>query len=242
MPLIILSFIAGLFTIAAPCTLPLLPIIIGGSLSDPSGKSNKLRPLIICLTLAISVVLFGLLLKASTSLLGVPQQAWQWLSATILLLLGLSYLKPGLWESLSSKLNISTSSNKLLYKASQKEGYNGAILTGAALGPVFNSCSPTYALIVATIIPVNFFNGLIYLIAYALGLSLALLGVAFLGQRFKSLLKALSNPTGLAKKILGLIFILVGLAIGFGLDKKLQTYILENGWYDPISNLESKLK
>jgi cytochrome c biogenesis protein CcdA len=239
MPLIILSFFAGILTIAAPCILPLLPIVIGGSLTE---KASKLRPLVIALSLAVSVVLFGLLLKASTSLLSVPQEFWQWFSAAILILLGVSYLKPSLWESISLKLNLSGRSNKKLSESFQKEGLSGAALTGFALGPVFNSCSPTYALIVAVIIPTSFLTGLSYLIAYALGLSLSLLVLAFLGQGFKSKFKKLANPTSKLKKIIGIIFILVGLFIGFGLDKKLQTYILDQGWYAPISNFETKLK
>jgi cytochrome c biogenesis protein CcdA len=34
MLLLLISFIAGILTVLAPCILPLLPVIIGGSLSD----------------------------------------------------------------------------------------------------------------------------------------------------------------------------------------------------------------
>lgn len=239
MPLIILSFIAGILTIAAPCILPLLPIVIGGTLTE---KPSRSRPIIIALSLAISVVIFSLLLKATTTLLSVPQEFWQWFSATILVLLGLNYLKPSLWESVSLKLNLNSRSNQNLSKSFQKNGFSGAVLTGFALGPVFNSCSPTYALIVAVVIPASFWTGLSYLIAYALGLSLSILALAFLGQGFKKNFKKLANPSSSFKKIIGIIFILVGLSIGFGLDKKLQSFILDKGWYAPISNFETKLK
>jgi cytochrome c-type biogenesis protein len=240
MPLVILSFFAGVLTIAAPCILPLLPVVIGGSLTED--KPSKLRPIVIALSLAISVIVFSLLLKATTSLLSIPQEFWQWFSATILILLGVSYLKPSLWEKVSLKLSLNAKSNKKLSESFQKKGLGGAALTGAALGPVFNSCSPTYALIVAVIIPASFFTGLSYLIAYALGLSLSLLALAFLGQGFRSKFRKLANPTSKLKKAIGIIFILVGLFIGFGLDKELQAYILEKGWYAPISDLEVKLK
>lgn len=239
MPLIILSFLAGILTIAAPCILPLLPIVIGGSIAE---KPSKLRPVIISLSLALSVITFSLLIKASTSLLSIPQEFWQWFSAAILILLGLSYLKPSIWEGISLKLNLSQRSNNRLSKAFQKEGLSGAVLTGFALGPVFNSCSPTYALIVAVVIPASLLTGLSYLIAYALGLSLSLLGLAFLGQGFKSKFKKLANPSSRFKQIIGIIFILTALIIGFGIDKKIQTYVIEQGWYAPISDLETKLK
>ena len=52
--LLLVSLIAGVLTVAAPCVLPLLPIIVG--------------------SLAVSVILFTLLLKATTASLGIPPQ------------------------------------------------------------------------------------------------------------------------------------------------------------------------
>ena len=51
-------------------------------------------------------------------------------------------------------------------------------MIGAALGPVFSSCSPTYALIVATVLPQSFLSGLFYISVYVIGLALMLLLVA----------------------------------------------------------------
>lgn len=244
MALLILSFIAGVLTVAAPCVLPLLPVIVGGSLIDNSENKQKLwvRPLIIAASLAVSVVVFTLLLKATTALLGVPQSVWQVISGTIVILLGLYYVWPSLWEQGSSKLGLFTKSNLVLGKAYKKQGLLGAVLIGAALGPVFSSCSPTYALIVATVLPASFIKGFIYLLAYAAGMSATLLLVAYLGQKFVAKLKWLSDPNGWFKKVVGISFILVGVGVILGLDKELQAYILEQGWYDPIGQLEENLR
>lgn len=243
MALLILSFIAGVLTVAAPCVLPLLPVIVGGSvLQSQKDKADRkwLRPIVIAAGLAVSVVTFTLLIKATTALLGVPQIVWQILSGGIVILLGLNYLWPHAWEKLSAKSFIRT--NALLGKAYKKGGFGGDVLLGAALGPVFSSCSPTYALIVATVLPVSFAKGLAYLIAYAIGMSLTLLLVAYLGQAFVTKLKWLSDPNGWFKKVIGIIFIAVGLAVIFGVDKKIQTYVLEQGWYAPVSNVEKQLR
>jgi cytochrome c biogenesis protein CcdA len=64
-----ISFIAGILTILAPCVLPLLPIIIGGSLEEKSIR----RPIIITLSLAASIVVFTLILKVSTAFIDIPQ-------------------------------------------------------------------------------------------------------------------------------------------------------------------------
>lgn len=244
MTLFILSFIAGVLTVAAPCVLPLLPVIVGGSLINNEQHKNRqwLRPLVIATSLAVSVVVFTLLLKATTTLLGVPQSVWQVISGVIVILLGLYYVWPDLWEKGSSKFGLFNKSNKVLGKAIQKQGLFGAVLIGAALGPVFSSCSPTYALIVATILPASFIKGLVYLIAYALGMSAMLLLVAYLGQAFVAKVSWLSNPDGWFKKLIGALFILVGLGVIFGIDKEIQAFVLEQGWYDPIGNLEKSLR
>lgn len=242
MALLILSFIAGVLTVAAPCVLPLLPVIVGGSvLQGDKEKADRqwLRPIIIALGLAVSVVVFTLLIKATTVLLGVPQIVWQIISGGIVILLGLNYLWPHAWEKVSAKSFIRT--NALLGKFLGKKGFGSELLLGAALGPVFSSCSPTYALIVATVLPVSFARGLVYLIAYAIGMSVTLLLVAYLGQAFVAKLKWLSDPNGWFKKAVGILFLIVGLAVIFGVDKKFQAYVLEQGWYDPISNIEKRL-
>jgi len=242
MALFVLAFLAGVLTVAAPCILPLLPVVVGGSIVRGGRQASWHRPVVISLSLVVSVVLFTLLLKFSTSLLGIPTTVWQVISGFIIVLLGLNFLFPSLWETVALKSGLHVGSNKLLGKSHQQSGVMGDILTGAALGPVFSSCSPTYALIVATVLPVSFAKGLIYLLAYAVGLAMALLLIAFLGQELVKKLGWLANPQGMFRKVVGVLFVLVGLMVVFGIDKDIQAYVLENGWYDPILRLEQSLE
>ena len=55
------SFLAGILTILAPCVLPVLPIVLAGSLSD----RQKWYPYLVTFSLALSVVVFTVLLKVS---------------------------------------------------------------------------------------------------------------------------------------------------------------------------------
>lgn len=244
MALLILSFIAGVLTVAAPCILPLLPVIIGGSLVEAEKDKPErqwLRPLVIAASLAVSVVTFTLLIKATTALLGVPQSVWQIISGSIVILLGVNFLWPLFWDKFSAKIGLFGSSNSALSRAYKRKGWFGPVLIGVALGPVFSSCSPTYALIVASVLPVSFAQGFIYLTAYAVGMSATLLAIAYLGQAFVSKLKWLSDPGGWFRRVVGILFIVVGLTVVSGADKKFQAYVLERGWYDPISNIEERL-
>ncbi len=84
----------------------------------------------------------------------------------------------------------------------------------------------------------SFAEGVVYIVAYALGLALMLLLVAFLGQAFARQVGWLANPGGWFRRVVGILLIVVGLAVIFGLDKAFQAFVLEQGWYDPIADFE----
>jgi cytochrome c biogenesis protein CcdA len=101
-----------------------------------------------------------------------------------------------------------------------------AIATGAALGPVFSTCSPTYTLLLATVFPVSLVLGISYTLIYALGLSLMLIIIALLGRSIIARLRIVADEHSWFKRTLGIVFILIGLMIVIGLDKKFETYVL----------------
>lgn len=242
--LFVVSLLAGVLTVAAPCVLPLLPVIVGGSIVADGADTRRARwrPYVIAASLAVSVIAFTLLLKATTALLGVPTQVWQVISGVIVILLGVNLLFPALWESLSTRLGLGDRSNRALDASVQRQSVGGDILTGAALGPVFSSCSPTYALIVATVLPVSFAEGLLYVSLYAVGLAVPLLLIALAGRSAARRLGWLADPRGWFRRSMGIVFIVVGIVVIVGADKALQTLILDLGWYDPIADLEGVLQ
>jgi len=192
-------------------------------------------------SLAASIVIFTLILKASTVLIDVPEQFWRNMSGVIIVLFGVFMAWPHLWDQISLKLGFSNASNRLLAKASSKDGLWGDVMIGAALGPVFTSCSPTYALILATVLPVSIAQGTVYLIAYAIGLAIMLLLVAWLGGRLITKLGWATDPNSKFRRILGGVFIFLGLAFIMGWDRDLQSWLIETGIYDPVADIERGL-
>lgn len=241
MLLLLTSFLAGILTVFAPCVLILLPVIVGSSLAtDANKKTDRLKPLIISISLGVSVLLFTLLLKASTLLINVDPQVWKSISGGIVIILGLSLLFPLMWAKLSARVGLENSTNSFLGKVTKKSGVGGYILTGAALGPVFSACSPVYAVILATVLPVNLALGLVYMTLYATGLSLALLAIALGGRRLTKRLNWSAKPNGWFRRSLAILLILVGLAVITGVDKKVQTWILIHVPFNS-TKLEEKL-
>ncbi len=237
MLLLTVSFIAGILTILAPCVLPVLPVILGGSLNNK--KANKKKTLIIILSLGISVIVFTFLLKVSTLFIDIPEYTWKIVSSIIILIFGLITIFPSLWEN-KFIAKLSRKSNIILGKGDQKKSFWGDVIVGVSLGPVFSTCSPTYFIILATVLPVSLLLGFIYLLAYTLGLCLALLMVALIGQRIVDKLGVAANPDGWFKKTLGIILVIVAIGIVTGADKKLQTYILDKGFFD-VTKIEQML-
>ncbi len=244
MDLLVVSFLAGVLTAAAPCVLPLLPVIVGGSVlsGDEDEDRRSLRhPLTIVISLAVSIIVFSLLLKTTTALLGIPDDVWSILAGGVVVLFGITLLWPSIWDRLMVATGISAGANNLLDRSRDETGIKRDILLGAALGPVFNSCSPTYALIIAVTFPASFAEGFINLIAYAAGLALILLLISLFGRAVVDRLNWLSDPHGTFRKVVGALFLVVGFGVIFGLDRDLQAWILENGWYDPVQDVESSL-
>ena len=89
------ALVAGVLTVLAPCVLPLLPVIVGGSVAQQPATTGggvavatrtQIRaPLVITASLGTSIVVFTLLLKATTALIGIPPSVWEWVSGLVLI-------------------------------------------------------------------------------------------------------------------------------------------------------------
>lgn len=238
MTLLIISFIAGVLTVLAPCILPLLPVIVGRSVSDST--VSKRRLCIVIVSLGVSIVLFTLLLKVSTFFIDIPQDFWKLLSGGIIFLFGLTMIFPNLWERISFTSSISRASNNILTKGYKKNNAWGDSIIGASLGPIFSACSPTYFVIIATVLPATPVIGLVYLFTYVFGLCLALIFVAFVGQRMIIRLGGISDPRAWFKRGMGVVFVVVALSIFSGYDKTFQITLLDSGFFD-VTKIEQKL-
>jgi cytochrome c biogenesis protein CcdA/thiol-disulfide isomerase/thioredoxin len=231
MLLLIISLAAGVLTILAPCVLPLLPVIIGGAVTGEA--ANKARPYLIAGALAVSIIIFTLALKVSTILVGLSPSVLTWLSGGLLVALGAIMAAPEAWEKLMLILNLQAASDRLLDRTGHTRGrLLGPILIGVALGPVFTSCSPTYAFILASVLPRSFASGLVYLAAYTAGLVAALLAAALVGRRLTVHLGWAVNTHSVFRRLFGVLVIIVGLAVITGREVGAEVWIANHLPFD----------
>lgn len=220
------SLVAGALTVLAPCVLPMLPVIVAGSLD--ARAADRSRPYVIAASLVVSLVAFTLLLKASTVALGIEPAVWTLLSGGVLVVLGLAMVAPGLWSRLAGLLHLDSGSHALLHRAGRQRNRTwSAVAIGASLGPVFSSCSPTYAWVIATVLPSDTATGLVYLTAYCVGLAGTLLAVALLGRQLIDRIGWAADPRGPFARTMGVVLIVVGVAVLTGADRQLQSMLVD---------------
>ncbi len=234
-----IAVLAGVLTILAPCILPLLPVIIGSSTVEDSKKISS-KSIRIIFSLALSVIVFTLLLKASTLLIDIPNSFWTWFSGSVIIILGLVMLFPSIWSRNKLVLKLKLFGDKKMATGHLKNNSVGDYVVGVSLGPVFSTCSPTYLFIIATVLPASFFVGFSYLIGFVIGLVFSLLLVAYFGQSIVNKFTQNSKKSELIKKIFGALILIVGISIITGLDKKLEAWILDSG-YGATINFEQDL-
>lgn len=234
----LIAILAGLFTVVAPCILPLLPIVIGAS--DVGEKRISKRAITVIVSISVSIIAFTLILKSTTLFISIPQIFWNSFSGVIIILVGLAIVYPSLWTKVPFVNKLSILSNKAVGAGYKKKSYKGDMLIGLALGPIFTTCSPTYLFIIATTLPASFFVGLVYLLGFTFGLALALFIIAYFGQKIVNKIGEHMQATGRIKQVIGIIIIVVGILILSGYDKKLETLILDSGYRATI-RLEDNL-
>ncbi|MDE1919580.1 MAG: cytochrome c biogenesis protein DipZ [Patescibacteria group bacterium] len=207
MTLLVIAFFAGILTVLSPCVLPLLPVIVGGSLA---GGTSYRRALTVTVSLGVSVFLFTFLLKVSTAFIMVPPSFWNWLSGGILFLVGLFFIFPDLWDRIPGAARANRESSQLMSKGFMCQNFWGDVLVGAALGPVFTTCSPTYFVVLASVLPASLALGVADILAYILGLCSFLLLISFVGQRILDRVSPAADGYGWFKRIIGVLFLIIG--------------------------------
>lgn len=237
MILLITSFLAGVLTVLAPCVVAILPALLARSVDGKRSHS----PYIVIGSLAASVFIFSILLKSTTLLIDIPTGVWTSISGGIIAIFGIVLLWPGLWDAVAVKLGFGLAAQKKLAGASTRRGAWGDVVIGASLGPVFSACSPTYALIVASILPATPLQGVIYLLSYIAGLSLVLGMIAVFGRALVRRLGWGLNPESVFRRTLGALLVVLGLVIMFGIDKDILAWAVEAGLFDWQVQLEQNL-
>jgi cytochrome c-type biogenesis protein len=224
-----LAFAAGLLTVAAPCALPLLPVVLGATAAGGPGA----RPVYIALGFALSFTVLALVFGSIQHLLGLEQQTVRDAAALLLVAFGLSMVWPQAFQRLSGL------AGGLLSRVSSlgdgtRPGWLGGLMVGASLGAVWTPCAgPVLATILTLVASQSNWSASAGLLGlYALGAALPMLGIAYGGQWALGKLRALSRHTHRLQQVMGLMVVAIGLLTLLQYDTSVTLWL--SGFYPQL--------
>ncbi len=219
--LIVFAFLAGIVTILSPCILPVLPLVLSGSLTG-----GKRRPLGIVLGFVTSFTFFTLALTAIVKLTGVSPDILRLASIVIILGFGLALIVPKFqfWmEQFFLKIAGAAATRN------QGSGFSGGIFLGFSLGLIWTPCvGPILASVIALAATSTVgFAAIFITLAYSLGSGIPMLLITYGGRQLLQRAPWLVRNSANIQKAFGVLMIITALAIATNLDRKFQSYILQ---------------
>ncbi|MEL6688692.1 MAG: cytochrome c biogenesis CcdA family protein [Pseudomonadota bacterium] len=220
----IFAYAAGLLTLINPCVLPVLPIVLVSSLN-----ASRMGPVALAAGMSLSFVVFGVLVTAFGSAIGLTQDVLAQIGAVVMVLFGIVLLVP----QFASRFEMATAG--LASGADQRmnsvdqNSVSGQFVGGLLLGAVWSPCiGPTLGGAIALASQGESLGYVTLIMAFfALGVSTLILGLG-LGAR-EALRRRANALRGLAersKPILGATFVLVGAMLLFKVHHMLEAWAL----------------
>jgi cytochrome c biogenesis protein CcdA len=222
---LIFALLAGILTIAAPCTLPVLPILLGASI----GRAGRLRPAMIALGFVLSFSATALLLGAITRLFDFDPNVLRSAAAILLLCFGLLMLWPTPFEWLSIRLNSWLDLGSA--QQARSEGVLGGFVLGTTLGLVWTPCAGPVLGSILTLVATskNLAWASTLLIAYAIGAALPMLAIAYGGQAATTRVRSIARVSPRLQQAFGVVVIAFALAAYFQYDTLIVAWL--TGFY-----------
>ncbi|CAN7254538.1 cytochrome c biogenesis CcdA family protein [Bradyrhizobium sp. LjRoot220] len=206
---IVLAFAAGLLTAAAPCILPLLPILLGTSI----GQQGSWRPLFIVSGFVIAFAGFALLFGAFPTVLGLSHDSLRKISIALLASFGVLMLWPQPYEWLAARLSGLLSHADGAVRAAGPGNFGGLVL-GLSLGVLWTPCAGPVLGSILTLIATseNLARAGVLLVTYAIGAAIPILLIAYGGQYATTRMRRIVPYTPALQRSFGAAVLLVAFA------------------------------
>lgn len=210
-----LALLAGVLTIASPCVLPILPIVLGSTLQ----RINRTRPLFIVAGFVLTFAALGMLLASASRHVVIAHETLRLTGIVMLMLTGLLMLwrQPYEW----AMTRVGGLLNRVGPVAGTSDHGNlGGFLLGMSLGAVWTPCAgPVLASILVLVAKAQDIGwSATLLILYAIGAGIPMLIIAYGGQFITTRVRILARHTHRLQQVFGVLILLTGLAIYFQYD------------------------
>ncbi len=219
LPVLAFAFVAGVLTILAPCTLPVVPLVLG-----VGSSGNGRRPLGIVVGFGASFLLVAILLASVLDAAGLTTSQLRLGSALALAVLGATIAVPVLGRRTERWL--APLGGRVPAIAARRDGMLAGLAMGAAIGLVW---APCVGPIMAAALAVAATSGptprvLAIAAAYVAGAAVPLLVVAAVGRR---VIAVAGGPAGRARvqRAFGALMVVTSLVVATGYDVQVANAI-----------------
>lgn len=215
---LILALLAGVVTIAAPCTLPVLPILLGASV----GHTSKARPAMIAAGFVLSFSAVALLLSAITRVFDFDPNSLRTAAVILLLGFGLLMIWPAPFEWLSTRIGGSSNGN-----AASRQGMLGGFVLGTTLGLVWTPCAGPVLGSILTVVATSQDTAWasVLLIVYAIGAAIPMLAIAYGGQAVTTRVRSVARISPKLQQGFGVVVIAFAVASYFQYDTLIVSWL-----------------
>ena len=217
---LVLALLAGLVTVAAPCTLPMLPILLGASV----GQTGKARPAMIALGFVLSFSAVALLLGAITRVFDFDPNSLRTGAAILLAGFGVLMIWPAPFEWLSVRIGGITGSAG---SSASRQGNIGGFLLGTSLGLVWTPCAGPVLGSILTVVATSSNTGWAsaLLIVYAIGAAIPMLAIAYGGQAVTTRVRSIARISPKLQQGFGVIVIAFSILSYFQYDTLIVAWL-----------------
>ncbi len=220
-----LAFVAGLLSILSPCVLPLVPIVLGAAVT-----AHPLGALALAAGVALSFTGLGLLLALAGFGLGIDAGSFRLVAAGIMVVLGAILLVPSWQAQLAAAGGPVSGWVDRRFGGFASSGLAGQFAIGLLLGAVWSPCvGPTLG--AASLLASqghDLARVTLTMAVFGVGAALPLVLLGLLSRATLMRVRASLMSAGkLGKGLLGASFIVIGLAIVSGADKRLEAALVD---------------
>jgi cytochrome c biogenesis protein CcdA/thiol-disulfide isomerase/thioredoxin len=233
------AFVAGILTILAPCTLPVVPLIVGAAAAD--GR-RRLAGLLV--GFGLTFVSVTVLLASALAAIGLTTATLRPAAAVVLGAIGISLALPRVGRWLDRASAPLAGAGTRLSGRSRGTGLLGGLVLGGAIGLIWAPCvGPIMAAVIAVAVSRGPSLGAMTIAsAYVAGAAIPLGLIAGWGQRASRRLRTISSG-GRLQRSFGIAMILSALLVVSGLDVTVENGIsglLPAGWSGVLASVEDQ--
>lgn len=216
-----LSFLAGLLSTLSPCVLPLVPILLGSSVS-----SHRMGPYALIGGLMLSYTVIGVVIGSLGAKIGFETDSLRVVGGVLLMLFGSIMLSSVLQDRFSGVISRMGLGQGLLERYNLN-GLHGQFFLGMLLGVVWSPCvGPTLgvAITLASQGKALLQVGAVMMM-FSLGAALPLIAIGMLSRQAMGRWRGRMLEVGQkGKKLFGAALLLLGILVLSGADKSFERH------------------